>query len=78
MCGFPNERFGGPYNKDYSIWRSILGSAYSGKLLISLYCEEVIIRGIGCFVWCDVYVNSPCNLSTSKTAARTRQHVPTN
>ena len=31
--GFP--KFGGSHKKDYSIWGSILGSAYLGKLLFS-------------------------------------------
>ena len=35
--GFPKIRvpFGGPYNKDYSILGSILGSPYCGKLTYS-------------------------------------------
>ena len=34
IWGFPNIRgtfFGGPHNKDYSIWGSTLGSPYFGK-----------------------------------------------
>ena len=33
--GFPRIRgtfFGGPHNKEYSIWGSILGSPYFGKV----------------------------------------------
>ena len=35
ICGFPKIRvpfFGGPHIKDYSIFGSILGSSYLGKL----------------------------------------------
>ena len=36
--GFPKlgVPFGGPYNKDYSIWGSLLGSPYFGQLLFGV------------------------------------------
>ena len=47
IWGFPKIRgtlFGGPYNKDYNIWGSILGYPYFGKLPYPLggKCIEVL------------------------------------
>ena len=46
MWGFPRIRgtlFGGPYNKDYSILGSILGSPYFGKVPNEL--ESKLLKG---------------------------------
>ena len=43
MWGFPNIRgtfLGGPYNKDCSIWGSMLGHPHLGKLPCSFFGNE--------------------------------------
>ena len=42
--------FGCPYNKDYSILGSILGSPYFGKLPSSMKCIACCVEKIGCLL----------------------------
>ena len=54
--------FGGPHNKDYSIWGSILGSPYFGKLPYVLICTSVTQMS-DCFLPTPFHADKTCKES---------------